>query len=117
MLNCTPCHIPLSQPIHKLLPPPPNSIPNVHGDEILINYQCLISSLTYLAICTCPDITYAAMVLSQFNVKLTHAHLLVAKGVLQYLAGTLNYRLEYTVPITNIPPMVIHTIFSRLHIN
>ena len=47
------------------------------------------------------------MALGQFNAKLTHAHLLVAKGVLWYLAGTLNYGLEYAVPITNIPPTVI----------
>ena len=111
MLDCTPSNIPLLQPIHKLPPPPPNSIPDVHNDEILINYQCLVGSFTYLAICTCPDIAYAAMALGQFNVKPTHAHLLAAKGILCYLTGTLNYRLEYAVPVTNIPLTV--TPFSQ----
>ena len=103
MLNCTSSNIPLSQPIHKLPPPPPNSIPDVRDDEILINYQCLVGSLTYLAICTHPDIAHAAMALSQFNAKLNHAHLLAAKGILYYLASILNYGLEYAVPVTNIP--------------
>jgi len=103
MLDYTPSNIPLSQPLHKLPPPPANSIPDIHDDEILINYQCLIGSLTYLAICTCPDIAYTAMALGQFNAKPTRAHLLAAKGILRYLAGTLNYGLEYAVPVSSIP--------------
>jgi len=107
MLDCTPSNVPLSQPLHKLPPPPPNSIPDVHDDEILINYQCLVGSLTYLAICSRPDIAYAAMALGQFNAKPTRAHLLAAKGVLRYLAGTLDYGLEYAVPTSSIPPTVM----------
>ena len=60
----------------------------------------------YLAICTRPNIAYAAMALRQFNAKPTRAHLLAAKGVLQYLAGTLNYGLKYAVPTSSIPPTV-----------
>ena len=43
------------------------------------------------------------MALGQFNVNSTRAHLLAAKGVLHYLAGTLEYGLEYTVPVSSTP--------------
>ena len=43
------------------------------------------------------------MALGQFNANPTHAHLLAAKGVLRYLAGTLEYGLEYTAPTSSIP--------------
>jgi len=103
MLDCTPSNVPLSQPLHKLPTAPPNSIPDVRDDDITINYQHLVGSLTYLAICTRPDIAYAAMALGQFNANPTRAHLLAAKGILRYLAGTLEYGLEYTVPASSIP--------------
>ena len=111
MLDCMPSNILLSQSPHKLPTAPPNSIPDVCDDEITINYQHLVGSLTYLAICTCPNIAYIAMALSQFNANPTHAHLLMAKGVLRYLAGTLEYDLEYATPISSIPPTV--TPFSQ----
>ena len=49
----------------------------------------------YLAICTCPDISYAAMSLGQFNANPTRGHLLAAECVLCYLAGTLDLTLEF----------------------
>jgi transposase InsO family protein len=107
MLDCTPSNVPLSQPLHKLPTAPPNSIPDVRDDEILINYQRLVGSLTYIAICTRPDIAYVAMALGQFNANPTRAHLLAAKGVLRYLAGTLDYGLEYAVPTPSIPLTVV----------
>lgn len=106
MLDCTPSNVPLSQSLHKLPPPPLNSLPDIHDNDITINYQHLVGSLTYLAICTRPDISYAAMALGQYNVNPTHAHLLAAKGVLRYLAGTINYGLEYAVPSSSIPATV-----------
>lgn len=111
MLDCTPSSIPLSQHLHKLPPAPPNSIPDVQDDKIIINYQHLVGSITYIMTCTCPNIAYAAMALGQFNANPTHAHLLAAKGVLCYLAGTLDYGLEYTVPTSFIPLAV--TLFSQ----
>ena len=57
----------------------------------------------YLAICTHPNIAYIAMALSQFNTNPTHTYLLTAKGILHYLAGTLEYSLEYAAPISSIP--------------
>lgn len=107
MLNCTPNKVSLSQPLHKLPDAPPNSIPNIAEDDITTNYQRIVGSLTYLAICMCPDIAYAAMALGQFNASPTRAHLLAAKGVLRYLAGTLDYGIEYSAtPSTLIPASV-----------
>lgn len=103
MLDCTPSNIPLSQPLYKLPTAPLNSIPDVWDDKILINYQCLVGSLMYITICTCPDIAYVAMALGQFNANPTCAHLLTAKGILCYLASTLDYGLEYAVLTSSIP--------------
>ena len=57
-------------------------------------------------ICTRPDIAYAAMALGQYNANPTRAHLLAAKGVLCYLAGTLDNGLCFTVPPPDIPSLV-----------
>lgn len=108
MLDCTPSKVPLSQHLHKLPTPPPNSLPNIVDDDILINYQRIVGSLIYLAICTRPDIAYAAMALGQYNAAPTRAHLLAAKGVLRYLQGTMDYGIEYTAPTNpNVPDTVV----------
>ena len=66
-----------------------------------------MGSFIYLAICTQLDIAYAAMALGQYNAMPTHAHLLAVKGVLRYLAGTMDYGLCFTVPPPDIPPSVL----------
>jgi hypothetical protein len=88
MSNCYPSPIPLRQKLHELPTPPPTSLPDVCDDDIKLNFQRLVGSLIYLAVCTQPDIAYVAMALRQYNASPTRAHLLAAKGVLRYLAGT-----------------------------
>jgi len=96
MLNCYPSPIPLHQKLHELPPAPPNSLPDVNNDDdIKLHFQRLVRSLIYLAVCTRPDIAYVAMALGQYNASLTRAHLLAAKGVLRYLAGTMDLSLEF----------------------
>ena len=112
--NLTPssCHtlsIPLRHKLHTLPDAPPNSPPDIRDTDIKINYQCLVGSLIYLAVCTCPDIAYVAMALGQYNSNPTHAHLLAAKGVLQYLAGSLEFSLEYGLDSSVISPPVRET--------
>jgi hypothetical protein len=58
-------------------------------------YRQLIGSLMYL-VNTRPDICFAVNTLSQFQVEPRHEHWIVAKHVLRYIRGTLNYGLRYT---------------------
>ena len=43
------------------------------------------------------DLTYAAMALGQYNASPTRAHLVAAKGVLRYLAGTVHLGLTFSL--------------------
>eukprot|EP00253_Pinus_taeda_P023422 PITA_23422 len=58
-------------------------------------YRQLIGSLMYL-VNTRPDICYDVNTRSQFMVELKRAHWVVAKHVLRYLPGTVDYGLLYT---------------------
>jgi hypothetical protein len=58
-------------------------------------YRQLIGSLMYL-VNTRPDICFVVNTLSQFQVEPRHEHWTVAKHVLRYIRGTLNYSLRYT---------------------
>ena len=89
-----------------LLEPSPNALPEVKDEDIKPLFQKLVGSLIYLAICTRPDISYAAMALGQFNAKPTHAHLLAAKRVLRYLSSTLDLVLEFNFDGGVIPATV-----------
>jgi len=95
LLNAHPSSVPLCHKLHALSESPPNSLPDIPDSKIKIHYQQLVGSLLYLALCTRPDIVYAAMALGQFNANLSHTHLLAAKGVLCYLLETLDFTLEY----------------------
>jgi hypothetical protein len=101
MMNC----MTASTSIVYLLTSLPNFLSEVANDDIKPLFQKLVSSLIYLAICTHPDIAYFAMALGQFNANPSCAHLMAAKCVLQYLAGTLDLALEFNfdgsvVPVT-----------------
>jgi hypothetical protein len=92
--NCTVAATPMTLKPY-LADPSPNSLPDVKDDDVRPLFQKLVGSLIYLAICTRPDISYAAMSLGQFNANPTRGHLLAAKRVLRYLAGTLDLALEF----------------------
>jgi hypothetical protein len=94
MTICTPASTPLSTKLY-LLEPMPSALPDIKDDDVKLLYQKLVRSLIYLAICTRPDISYAAMALGQFNANPTRAHLVAAKRVLRYLAGTVDLALEF----------------------
>jgi hypothetical protein len=58
-------------------------------------YWQLIGSLMYL-VNTRPNICFVVNTLSQFQVEPRQEHWIVAKHVLRYISGTLNYGLRYT---------------------
>ena len=58
-------------------------------------YQAAIGSLTYAAIATRPDISYAVGVLSQFMSCPGQVHFQGVKRILRYLKGTLHYGLKF----------------------
>jgi len=96
MSNCHLSPVPLRQKLHELPLAPPNALPDINNDDDLkLHFQHLVGSLIYLAVCTCLDIAYVMMALSQYNASPTRAHLLAAKGVLCYLAGTMDLSLEF----------------------
>ena len=58
-------------------------------------YHHLIGSLMYL-VNTRPNLCFAVNTLSQFMVEPRSVHWLVAKHVLRYLSGTVDFGLDYT---------------------
>src|SRR5271168_3802497 len=97
--DCKTLNIPLHHNPSALPPCSPNACGDIPDDKIKVSYQRLVGSLTYLAICTRPDIAYTAMALGQFNAAPTRTHLACAKGVLRSLAGTINMCLQFPSPI------------------
>ena len=57
-------------------------------------YRQMIGSLMYLTN-TQPDICFAVNTLSQYMVDPRQVHLVVAKHILRYLKGTIDYGLRY----------------------
>lgn len=61
-----------------------------------IPYRELIGGLIYLANATRPDLTFAASALSRFCAEPGMVHWKLAKRVLRYLKGTLDYDITYS---------------------
>ena len=56
-----------------------------------VPYQELIGTLTWIAVVSRPDISFAATYLMHFNVNPRQTHWKAAKHVLHYLKGTADY--------------------------
>ena len=59
-------------------------------------YCQLIGSLMYL-VSTRPDLSFAVNTLSQFMVEPRRVHWTTTKHILRYLAGTIDYGLDYRI--------------------
>ena len=64
-------------------------------DKEAYTYSELVGSLLYLSVCTRPDIAQAVGVLSRHMSKPSMEHWTAAKGVLRYLAGTLQHGIKF----------------------
>ena len=90
MQDCNPRSIPCDNSIIKLV----NDDSNILSDVRL--YQEIVGSLIYLMTCTRPDLSYVVTKLSQNMKSPTKAHLNLAKDVLRYVKGTIDYNLKFT---------------------
>jgi hypothetical protein len=90
LTNCNGKATPLSIST-KLIKEPDNPL-----DTTEYHYSELVGSLLYLSVCTRPDITQAVGALTRFMATPSMTHWQAAKGVLRYLAGTLNYGITYS---------------------
>ena len=64
-------------------------------DKESYRYSELVGSLLYLSVCTRPDISQAVGVLSRYMANPSMEHWKAAKGVLRYIAGTLQTGILY----------------------
>ena len=92
--NCTTASMPMIAKPH-LLDPTPHALPDITDDNVKPLFQKLVGSLIYLAICTCPNISYATMTLGQYNANPSRTHLVAAKRILCDIVGTVDLALEF----------------------
>ena len=59
------------------------------------NFKSLVGSLRYLT-CTRPEILYASRLISQYMKNSTTTHLKVAKQILCYIKGTIDFGLWFS---------------------
>ena len=64
-------------------------------DKASYRYSELVGSLLYLSVCTRPDISQAVGVLSRYMATPSMEHWTAAKGVLRYIAGSLQTGIMY----------------------
>lgn len=92
MSDAHPKTVPMS-PSTKLVKTDDNQL-----DVSKVPYRELVGSLLYLSICTRPDISYAVGALARHMANPSSEHWTAAKGVLRYLAGTVDIGIIYGDP-------------------
>jgi hypothetical protein len=79
----------------------PLNINNSGCDETLLEdltkYRSIIGGLSYLSLCTRPDVSTAVSTLAQYVTNPTLAHFNAAKGMVKYLNGTKQLGLKYNI--------------------
>ena len=98
LTNCNPVLLPAD-------PKAPLGDPNSNYPEISnirSTYLKLVGELIYLSINTCPDISFIVNALTQHGSNPQPCHYAAGKQVLQYLAGTIQFRIVYTAEGDNL---------------
>ena len=67
---------------------------STHFDQEL--YQSAVGKLLYLSTRTRPDIAFAVSTAAKFTAKPTEQHWKAVKHILRYIAGTINFGLQFT---------------------
>ena len=92
MEGCKPISTPAEPHSHLLVA----DCPAVPDKEAVRKYQQIVGSLMYLAVFTRPDIAYAVNQCAKFMSNPGPTHMLAAKRIIKYLAGTKDRKLTYT---------------------
>ena len=95
MSDCKPISTPMVPGLH--LSKTMNLATPLEREEMeKIPYLSAIGALNYLAICTCPDISYTVGCLAHYSENPGLTHWMAVKHIMQYLKGTMDLKLTYT---------------------
>jgi hypothetical protein len=82
------------------------------------NLYCqMVGSVMHAAVYICPDITFVANKLSQYNVDPSTAYMHAAKYLLQYLKGSINLRIPYSERIEDLTPITYADVSYASNLN
>lgn len=105
--DCRPASTPLNPGVKLTVDDCPSTVEDSESMNG-VPYQSLIGSLMYLALYSRPDILFAVVKLSQFNVNPGRTHWNQAKNVLRYLSHTVDYALSIAPQNTDIISRHLH---------
>lgn len=74
-----------------------------------VPYRELIGSLMYLSVGTRPDIAFAVSKLSKYLANPSNEHWLLAKRILRYLKGTVDFGITFRLPTDGINQLVAYS--------
>ena len=89
MSDCKPKSTPCDPSVYDLLQTESDVLENA------TLYREIVGSLIYLMTSTRPDLAYVVNLLSQYMSSPHTVHLTIAKSVLRYIKGTIDYKLQY----------------------
>jgi hypothetical protein len=97
MLNCAsrPTPLPLGIELTKAQAPSTDAERHFMKDK---PYREVLGSVMYTQIATRPDLSYAASTLSKFGSNPGKPHWLALMHILQYIKGSLDYKITYSGP-------------------
>lgn len=96
MLDCSPRRTPLDPSTPLLISDMPASGSAAQLEASKFPYRRIVGKLMYLMLGSRPDLAHAVGLLSRFSSNPGQQHILGAKHVLRYVAGTSHYGLRFT---------------------